>query len=62
MNKFFFNNIKYDNWHRVYEQYFKPIKIDNQSFVSKKMNDVNFIFILLKDMWVIFCGLVSLQE
>ena len=29
-NNFIIDNIKYDNWHKGYEQYFKPIKIDNQ--------------------------------
>ena len=29
-NNFIIDDIKYDNWHKGYEQYFKPIKIDNQ--------------------------------
>jgi len=29
-NKFIINDIKYENWHKGFEQYFKPVKIDNQ--------------------------------
>ena len=29
-NKFIIDDIKYDNWHKGFEQYFKPVKIDDQ--------------------------------
>ena len=47
-NNFSINDIKYDNWHKGYEQYFKPIKIDNQITVipdwhSTKIESIDYI-------------------
>ena len=47
-NNFIIDNIKYDNWHKGYEQYFKPIKIDNQITVipdwhSTKIESIDYI-------------------
>ena len=47
-NNFIIDDIKYDNWHKGYEQYFKPIKIDNQITVipnwhSTKVESMDYI-------------------
>jgi len=47
-NNFIINDIKYDNWHKGYEQYFKPIVIDNQITVipdwhSTKVKSIDYI-------------------
>jgi len=45
---FLINDIEYDNWHKGYEEYFKPIKIDNQITIipdwhSTKVESIDYI-------------------
>ena len=47
-NKFIIDDIKYDNWHKGFEQYFKPVKIDDQITIipnwhSEEIDSINCI-------------------
>ena len=41
-NKFIINDIKYQNWHRKYEKYFKPIKINDEIIIIPDGHSIDY--------------------